>query len=84
MQIAPAVRKKFDGTFILNGGYDAQKGNKAIQEGLADLISFGVLFLANPDLPERFRINATLNQADPATFYDGEEKGYTDYPFLVK
>ncbi len=84
MQMAPLIRKKFDGTLILNGGYDAQKGNKAFEDGLADLISFGVLFLANPDLPERFRIDAPLNQADVATFYTGEEKGYTDYPFLRK
>jgi N-ethylmaleimide reductase len=81
-QMAPLIRKKFVGTFILNSGYDGQKANKAIQDGMADLISFGVLFLANPDLPERFRLNAPLNQADVATFYAGEEKGYTDYPFL--
>jgi N-ethylmaleimide reductase len=82
MQMAPIIRKKFDGTLILNGGYDARTGNKAIEDGRADLISFGVLFLANPDLPERFRRDAPLNQADVATFYTGEEKGYTDYPIL--
>src|SRR5208283_1455882 len=81
-QMAPLIRKKFNGTFILNSGYDAQKASKAIEADLADLISFGVLFLANPDLPERFRIDAPLNQADAATFYTGEEKGYTDYPFF--
>ncbi len=82
MQMASFIRKKFDGTLILNGGYDARSGNKAIEDGRADLISFGVLFLANPDLPERFRMDAPLNQADVSTFYTGEEKGYTDYPFL--
>ena len=82
MQMAPLIRKKFDGTLILNGGYDARSGNEAIEDGLADLISFGVLFLANPDLPERFRMDAPLNHEDMATFYTGEEKGYTDYPFL--
>jgi N-ethylmaleimide reductase len=66
----------------MNGGYDAASGNEVIGSGLADLVSFGVLFLANPDLPDRFRRNASLNTADPATFYSGEEKGYTDYPPL--
>jgi N-ethylmaleimide reductase len=82
MQMAPLIRKKFDGTLILNGGYDARTGNEAIEDGLADLIAFGVLFLANPDLPERFRRETPLNHEDMATFYTGEEKGYTDYPSL--
>jgi N-ethylmaleimide reductase len=81
-QIAPLIRAKFDGTLILNGGYDAATGTEAADSGLADLISYGVLFLANPDLPGRFREGATLNTADISTFYIGEEKGYTDYPSL--
>ena len=81
-QLASIIRTKFSGTLILNGGYDAQTGNKAIENGKADLISFGVLFLANPDLPERFRINGSLNPVDVSTFYMGEEKGYTDYSTL--
>lgn len=76
------IRSYFDGTLVLNGGYDAVKGTAAIESGEADLISFGAPFLANPDLPERFAQNAPLNQPDPATFYAGEERGYTDYPFL--
>jgi N-ethylmaleimide reductase len=52
------------------------------QQTAADLVSYGVLFLANPDLPERFRTGATLNTADISTFYSGGEKGYTDYPSL--
>ena len=81
-RLAPIIREIFKGTFMLNGGYDARSGNEAIEKGDADLISFGVLFLANPDLPERFRRNAPLNSADVATFYMGEEKGYIDYPKL--
>ncbi len=81
-KIAPLIRSKFNGTLMLNGGYDAQTGNEVIEEGVADLVSFGVSFLANPDLPERFRRNAPLNAADMATYYTGEEKGYTDYPKL--
>jgi N-ethylmaleimide reductase len=67
---------------MLNGGYDEQRGTAAVEDGVADLISFGALFLANPDLPERFRRHASLNPEDAATFYTGEEKGYTDYPVL--
>lgn len=81
-RFASAVREIFKGTLILNGGYDAEKGNAAIQESEADLISYGSLFLANPDLPERFKRNAPLNAPDIATFYAGEEKGYIDYPAL--
>jgi N-ethylmaleimide reductase len=82
LQMAPLIRKKFEGTLILNGGYDAQSANETIENGLADLIAFGVLFLANPDLPERFRKNAPLNKEDLATYYTGEERGYTDYPSM--
>lgn len=81
-KFANVIRDIFEGTLILNGGYDCRSANEAIERGDADLISFGVLFLANPDLPERFRKNAPLNQADVATFYTGEEKGYIDYPKL--
>ena len=68
---------------MLNGGYGLRSGNEAIARGDADLIAYGVPFLANPDLPERFRQNAPLNEADVDTFYAGEAKGYTDYPALV-
>jgi N-ethylmaleimide reductase len=81
-RLAPTIRSIFKGTLILNGGYDAHSGNEAIGKGFADLISFGTLFLANPDLPERFRRSAPLNSANHATFYTGEEKGYIDYPKL--
>ncbi len=76
------LRPFFRGTVIANGGYTKETGNAAIANGSADLISFGVLFLANPDLPERFRQNVSLNEPDSHTFYGGDEKGYTDYPFL--
>ena len=81
-QMAPLIRKRFDGALILNGGYDKESATRAIEDGLADLIAFGTPFLANPDLPERFRKDAPLNREDPSTFYTGEEKGYTDYPAL--
>ncbi|WP_257461685.1 alkene reductase [Archangium lipolyticum] len=81
-RITPLLRKAFQGAFIVNGGYDARTGEAAIARGEADLVSYGVPFISNPDLPERFRNEAPLAQADFATFYSGEEKGYTDYPAL--
>ncbi|MDV2996936.1 MAG: N-ethylmaleimide reductase [Chroococcidiopsis sp. SAG 2025] len=75
-------RQRYQGTLITNGGYDQTTGNAVLAAGNADLVSFGQLFLANPDLPRRFQLNARLNQPDRTTFYDGGEKGYTDYPFL--
>ena len=78
----PLVREKFSGAIIINGGYDLEKGNEAVASGAVDIVSFGVPFLANPDLVERFRKNAPLNQPDFNTFYAGEEKGYVDYPFF--
>ena len=82
-RLGPTLRRIFERTFILNGGYGLHSGNEAIASGEVDLIAFGVLFLANPDLPERFRQNAPLNEPDVATFYGGGAKGYTDYPALV-
>lgn len=76
------LRKLWKGVFMTNAGYDKARGNAALAAGQADLIAFGVPFIANPDLPERYRTDAALNAADPSTFYGGSEKGYTDYPFL--
>jgi N-ethylmaleimide reductase len=83
VRITPILRDKFSGTIIVNGGYDALSASAAITRGEADLVAFGVPFLANPDLPARYRRNAPLNAPDQATFYAGEEKGYTDYPALA-
>jgi N-ethylmaleimide reductase len=69
-------------TIISNGGYDNGKAEAALEAGTADLISFGVPFLANPDLVARMRSDEPLNKADPATFYGEGANGYTDYPFL--
>lgn len=83
-RFATTIRQIFRGALILNGGYDARKGNEAIRKAESDLISFGVPFLANPDLPERFKRNAPLNLPDSETYYAGEEMGYIDYPMLSK
>jgi N-ethylmaleimide reductase len=69
-------------TIIANCGYSKETGEAELEKGIAKLISYGTLFLANPDLPKRFELNAELNQPDNATMYGGQDKGYIDYPFL--
>jgi N-ethylmaleimide reductase len=81
-RVTPALRAVFRRPLIVNGGYDAETGNAAIARGEADLVAYGVPFLATPDLPRRFREGAPLNAPDRATFYGGDERGYTDYPSL--
>ncbi|MFQ6649643.1 hypothetical protein Gotur_022241 [Gossypium turneri] len=77
------MRKAFKGTFIVAGGYNREEGNEVVAKGGADLVAFGRLFLANPDLPRRFELNAVLNKYDRNTFYtQNPVVGYTDYPFL--
>ena len=78
--LIPQIRAVFRGPIILCGGYDAPRAQGAIDEGLANLVAFGVSYLANPDLPARLENGWPLNEADQATFYGGGEKGYTDYP----
>jgi N-ethylmaleimide reductase len=80
--ITQKLRGIYKGTYITNGGYDRDRAERVLERGDADLVSFGRLFLANPDLPERFKKGAPLNEPDEATFYGGDEKGYTDYPFV--
>jgi len=76
------LRERFTGTLIVNGSYTREKGDTVLGTKAADLVAFGTLFIANPDLPRRLALNAPLNQPDPTTFYSGGEKGYIDYPFL--
>ena len=78
--VAHRLRASFGGPFILNGAYTREAGDAAIAGGEADLVSFGALFLANPDLPERFAEGAPLNTPDRSTFYGGDARGYIDYP----
>ncbi|RDH88998.1 MAG: alkene reductase [endosymbiont of Seepiophila jonesi] len=76
------LKRRFGGLYMANNGYTQARAEQALQQGDADLVAFGKLFIANPDLPERFAQGARLNEANPETFYGGDEKGYTDYPFL--
>ena len=77
-----ALREAWQGVLVTNGGYDKARAQRAIATGLADAVAFGQLYIANPDLVERFETDASLNVPEPATFYGGDEKGYTDYPRL--
>ena len=75
-------RKIWRGVLIGNKGYDLARAEAAVRDGTADLVSFATLYLANPDLPERFRRGGPFNAADRKTFYGGGAAGYTDYPTL--
>jgi N-ethylmaleimide reductase len=77
------LRSRFAGAYMANGGYSANSAEQAIAEDNADVVSFGSPFIANPDLPERFKQDAELNELDQDTLYGGGAKGYTDYPFLM-
>ncbi|KAJ1268752.1 hypothetical protein BS78_07G159000 [Paspalum vaginatum] len=78
-----ALRGSYQGTFMCSGGYTRELGVEAVESGDADLVSYGRLFIANPDLVERFRRDAPLNRYVRKTFYTPDPVvGYTDYPFL--
>jgi N-ethylmaleimide reductase len=81
--LAPGARKRFSGIFVLNVGYDRKSAEQALQTGLADAVTFGTLFISNPDLPERFRQDAPLATPDASKYYSGSEEGYTDYPLMA-
>lgn len=76
------IRKAFPGTLIANGGYQLENSNELLDGNEADAVAFGTLFIANPDLVERFRRGAPLNVPEMATFYTAGPEGYTDYPFM--
>ena len=84
LNMVEMIRKKFKGTLIVAGGFEAETAARWLREGRADLIAFGRKFIANPDLPERLRVGAPFNIDDPTTYYGGGEKGYTDYPSLAQ
>ena len=80
--LSEKMRSLFPGGFIANEGLTQDNADSLIRSGKVDAVSFGKAFIANPDLPRRFRQQAPLNEADATTFYSGGSKGYTDYPFL--
>ncbi|WP_329036172.1 alkene reductase [Streptomyces sp. NBC_00178] len=84
-ELTLTLRKRYTGTLVINvfsGGPTGPGHHTVIDDGVADLISYGALFLANPDLPARLRSGGPFNTPDPSTFFGGDAKGYTDYPAL--
>lgn len=81
-QVAKHFRQIYNGTIIINRGFTKESANAVLNNGDADLVSFGTSFLANPDLVERFLTDAPLNKPDQTTFYTPGEKGYTDYSYF--
>ncbi|MDO6492513.1 alkene reductase [Cellulophaga sp. 3_MG-2023] len=79
-EIAKHFRPLYNGTLMINSGFNKESGNKVIEDGFADLVAYGKPFISNPDLVERFRDNVELAEWDDSTFYVPGEKGYTDYP----
>ncbi len=79
-EVKALIRERFRGTFILSGGYDAERASGDLDAGLGELVAFGRPFIANPDFVDKVQRGAPLAAPDPATFYTPGEKGYTDYP----
>ena len=79
-RMAALLRERLGGPLMVNGGVTRETGDAVVASNLAALVAFGTLFLANPDLPERFAEGAPLNAPDRATFYGGDHRGYIDYP----
>lgn len=79
-----ALRKAFPGLYIANNGYTGDMARAAVESGAADLVAFGRPYIANPDLVERLRVGAPLNEPNRETFYGGGAEGYTDYPALQR
>ena len=78
---AAQFKKIFKGIIIAAGGFEADTAEDIIKNGDADLVAFGRYFISNPDLPRRIRLEQPLSPHDRATFYGGDARGYTDYPF---
>jgi N-ethylmaleimide reductase len=80
--IAKHYRPIYKGNLMINSEFDHESGNKVIEEGNADLVAYGKLFISNPDLVHRFEVNADMAEWDQNTFYSQGREGYTDYPTL--
>ncbi len=81
-RLGPRLKQAFGGVYIANEKFTKEAAERVVAEGEADAVAFGVLFIANPDLPRRFALGAPLNAPDPTTFYAEGPKGYVDYPFM--
>jgi 2,4-dienoyl-CoA reductase-like NADH-dependent reductase (Old Yellow Enzyme family) len=83
-RLGPSLRAAFGGVYIVNEKFTLDLAEADLAEGRADAVAFGVKFIANPDLPERLRTGAVLNDPRPESFYQGGAQGYTDYPALQR
>lgn len=81
-RFGPQLKAAFGGVYLANEKFTKETGEQILAADEADAVVFGKQFIANPDLPERFKWNAPLNEHDSSTFYSEGAKGYTDYPFL--
>lgn len=79
-RLMASIRDAYPGLLITNGGYTRERAESAVRSARADAVAFGVPYIANPDLVERFAANAPLATGDRATFYGGGDSGYVDYP----
>ncbi len=82
-RIGPQLKAAFGGVYVANEQFTRESAQAALAAGEADAVAWGQLFIANPDLPARLKLGAALNTPDPATYYGGDAKGYTDYPKLA-
>lgn len=82
--LGPQLKQQFGGVYISNEKFDKASANQALADGTADAVAFGVPYIANPDLVQRFAVDAPLNTPKPELFYASGEQGYTDYPFLAR
>jgi 2,4-dienoyl-CoA reductase-like NADH-dependent reductase (Old Yellow Enzyme family) len=82
-RLGPELKKAFGGVYVANEGFTQATAQEVLDRGEADAVAFGRLFIANPDLPRRFRTGETLNEPRPATFYANGPEGYVDYPALT-
>jgi 2,4-dienoyl-CoA reductase-like NADH-dependent reductase (Old Yellow Enzyme family) len=81
-RLAPSLKRAFGGALIANESFTRETGEEVLSRGEADAVAFGKLFIANPDLPQRYALGAPLNEPDPTTFYAQGPHGYIDYPAL--
>ena len=81
-RIGPMLKETFGGVYIANEKFTKESAQHTLDANEADAVAWGQLFIANPDLPERFKLGASLNQPDPSTFYSAGPTGYVDYPSL--
>lgn len=81
-RIGPMLKEAFGGVYIANEKFTRDSAQQTLDAGEADAVAWGQLFIANPDLPARFRLGASLNQPDPSTYYSEGPDGYVDYPSL--